>query len=222
MIQFLLLFDLNTLHTGAKAGVAVQCEDAALRGAGAVRRLIAAGEAAQKELHGLLGTNAQHRLDGAGHAQIRDVAGALGEHAVVGGGHVGVSAPERGDAAIQIVGHGQLLAGGLGVELHQREGGLVQRLQQAVRRGEGVVGVEVQIAAADEHQHRHGEGPAVVSGAPAASRSSAWARVRPLPEIFSPLTTVKAMFCSRLKVRSFFSSSCRPVSLATSPSAKMR
>ena len=27
MIQFLLLFDLDTLHIGAKAGVAVQCED---------------------------------------------------------------------------------------------------------------------------------------------------------------------------------------------------
>ena len=68
---------------------------------------------------------------------------------------MGMGAPQGGDAAVQIIGHGQLFAGGLGVKVHQCEGGLFPGLQQAVRRGEGVVAAPGQVAPADEHQHRH-------------------------------------------------------------------
>ena len=39
-----------------------------------------------------------------------------GEEALTGGGHMGVGAPQGGHPAVQIIGHGQLFAGGLGVE----------------------------------------------------------------------------------------------------------
>ena len=70
--------------------------------------------------------------------------------------------PKGGDTAIQVVGHGQLFAGGSSVELHQCKGGLVRlRLQQLIGGGKGIFGVEVQVAAADEHHHSHGKGAAV-------------------------------------------------------------
>ena len=40
--------------------------------------------------------------------------------------------PQGGDPAVQIVGHGQLFAGGLSVKIHHREGGSVRLRQQAV------------------------------------------------------------------------------------------
>ena len=70
--------------------------------------------------------------------------------------------PKGGDTAIQVVGHGQLFAGGSSVELHQCKGGLVRlRLQQLIGGGKGIFRVEVQVAAADEHQYRHAERAAV-------------------------------------------------------------
>ena len=79
--------------------------------------------APQKQLHALLRRDAQHRADGPRHAQVRHIAGPLGQHLPVRRGHVGVGAPQGGHPAVQIVPHGQLLAGGLGVEIHHREPG---------------------------------------------------------------------------------------------------
>ena len=48
------------------------------------------------------------------------------------------------------------------MELHQCKGRLVRlRLQQLIGGGKGIFGVEVQVAAADEHHHGHGKGAAV-------------------------------------------------------------
>ena len=81
--------------------------------------------------------------------------------------------PKGGDTAIQVVGHGQLFAGGSGVELHQCKGGLVRlRLQQLIDGGKGIFRVEVQVAAADEHQYRHAERAAVYHLAAVPRRAS--------------------------------------------------
>ena len=106
-----------------------------------------------------------------GHAQIGNISRSLGQDPQIRRGHMGVGAPHRADAPIQIVGQSQLLAGGLGVEIHQRKGGLLLFLpQQLVRRQEGVVGVVVQIAPADEIHHGDADGSAVIDAvAPAGS-----------------------------------------------------
>ena len=60
-----------------------------------------------------------------GHAPRSVISWHLGEYLHVRRGHVGVGTPKGGDTAIQIVGHGQLFAGGSSVELHQWGSGLV-------------------------------------------------------------------------------------------------
>ena len=60
-----------------------------------------------------------------------------------------MGAPEGADPAVQIVAHGQFLAGGLGVEVHQGKGCLALA-QDGVGPGEGVVRPPGEITAADE------------------------------------------------------------------------
>ena len=110
--------------------------------------------------------DADHRLGGAGHAQVGDKAQAFGEHLGVGGGHVGVGAPQGLDPPIQVPGHGPLLAGGLGVEVHQGEGGL-PLLQNLIHFGEGIVEVGVHAAPANEVDHPDGGAPGAVEHPPA-------------------------------------------------------
>ena len=110
-------------------------------------------------------------MDGAGHAQVADIARAAGQNLAVGCGHMGVGAPEGGDLAVQIVAHGQLFTGGLGVEIHQGEEGAVP-VQQPGSRGEGVVRVEVHAAAANQIQHADLDVPAGIDP-PAPARHAA-------------------------------------------------
>ena len=81
---------------------------------------------------------------------------------------MGVGAPHGADAAIQIVAQRQLLAGGLRVEVQQRKGGLlrlVQFPQQLVGGGEGIGGLPVQVAPADQRHNGDAQRTAVVHAA---------------------------------------------------------
>ena len=66
---------------------------------------------------------------------------------------MGVGAPEGLYPAVQVVPHGPLLAGGLGVEVHQHDVGPLHPLQNPVGGGEGVFKVAVHFAPADEVDH---------------------------------------------------------------------
>ena len=59
-----------------------------------------------------------NRVVRAGHAHIGDEGGAARQNALIGGGHVRVRADDGRDASVEIPAHGLLLAGGLGVNIH--------------------------------------------------------------------------------------------------------
>ena len=87
-----------------------------------------------------LGVGTQNAVDGSRHAQVGDVARPLGQHAGVGGGDVGVGAENDIDPPVQMVAHGQLLRGSLGVEV--QEGDVIVPLlavEDAIHHREGVV-----------------------------------------------------------------------------------
>ena len=67
---------------------------------------------------------------------------------------MGVGPPHGLDPAVQIIAHGPLFAGGLGVEVHQLDVG-VQAPEAVVGHGEGIVRVGVHLAPADEVQNPH-------------------------------------------------------------------
>ena len=127
----LLSGDFNGLGLGAKAGGGVDGEHGALQAALPGGCLIAAGQIAPEFGDGLFRTDAQDGFLGAGHADVGLVAGALAQHTAVGGGNVGVGAPDGADAAVKHVTHGQFLRGGLGVEVQQDQLG-VQVLEDLV------------------------------------------------------------------------------------------
>lgn len=115
--------DVQAFQSGTYAPVSVDGEEDALQLAGAIRTLIPGGETAQETVDRHVGPDAQHRLGGAGHAKIGDKPQAVGKDLGIGGGNVGVGAPHGSDVqteAVQMVSHGALFAGGLGVKVHHR------------------------------------------------------------------------------------------------------
>ena len=83
--------------------------------------------------------DADDAVVGAAHAHIGLVGGAAGQHALVGGGNVGVRAQDGSDAAIEMPAHGDLFAGGFGMKIDEDDFGL-DAGQQVVDGVEGVVG----------------------------------------------------------------------------------
>ena len=102
------------------------------------------------------------------HAQIGHKAKPLGQHLGVGGGHVGVGAPERLGAPVQIPGHSPLFAGGFGVKVYQHHVG-AHALQGPVGRGEGIFKITVHLAPADQVEHPDAQPLRAVVHAPAAA-----------------------------------------------------
>src|SRR5699024_270385 len=89
------------------------------------------------------------------------------EDARVGGLDVGVGAPDGGDAPVEVVGHGGLFAGGLGVEIDGYHLGL-GALEQGVGGEEGVIRVGVQGEAAEQvYEQQRPEGRAELGRAAA-------------------------------------------------------
>ncbi len=83
---------------------------------------------------------ADDRLQRAAHAGIALVGGAPGQHALVGGGHMGVRADDGGDFAVEVPAHGHFFTGGLGVEVHEDDGCIEPHpLNLAGDDGEGVL-----------------------------------------------------------------------------------
>ena len=81
---------------------------------------------------------------------------------------MGVRAPDGGHAPVEIVAEGELFARGLGVEVHERERGLLAAGEKPVGGRKRVLGVEVEVTAADEVHHADLHAAAVVH-APAAA-----------------------------------------------------
>ena len=98
--------------------------------------------------------HADYAVIGAAHAYVGLVGGSAGEHALVGGGDVGVRAQNGGDAAIQVPAHRHLLAGGFCVEVYHDDFGFDVG-EQRVGGVEGIVG-GVHENAALELDHRVG------------------------------------------------------------------
>jgi len=141
-------------HADAAAGIGVDGKEDGVELAGALGGLVLPGQLPQEQGDGALRHHPQNGLGRAGHAQVGDEAGALGEDLAVGGGHVGVGPPHGLDPSVQIPAHGPLLAGGLGVEVHQDHVGLGPFfLQDLVGQGEGGGQVAVQLEPAHEVQH---------------------------------------------------------------------
>jgi len=70
-------------------------------------------------------TAAKNGVVRAAHTDVGDICGTAGEDAFIGGDDVGVGAEDAGDAAVEIVAHGDLLGRGLGVDIKKDDVGLV-------------------------------------------------------------------------------------------------
>ena len=92
-------------------------QQAAERGLAFGGRQALAGHVGPEAGGGALLGHADDAVVVAAHAGIGLVGGAAGQDGVVGGGHVGVGADDEADAAVEAVRVGELLAGGLGVEV---------------------------------------------------------------------------------------------------------
>ena len=89
-------------------------------------------------LERLLALHPDHPADRPGHPDVGDVRRPARQHAGVGGGHVGVRAHAGGHPAVEVPAHGHLLAGGLGVHVHEHRVGAVAQLgERGVRLREG-------------------------------------------------------------------------------------
>ena len=111
----------HPLHLGAAAGAVVDGEDRALDLLVPVRGLEAGGQLPAEHGDALLPPDAQDRVKAPGHAHVGDVARPPGEDALVGGGDMGVGAPDGGGPPRQVIAHGQLFRGGLGVKIQEEE-----------------------------------------------------------------------------------------------------
>ena len=77
------------------------------------------GSAGEEALENDVGLHADHGVVRARHAAIGLVRRAAGQNASVGRRHVSVRADHGGYAAVQIPAHRHLLAGHLGVKIHE-------------------------------------------------------------------------------------------------------
>ena len=93
-------------------------------------------------------------MHGAGHAEVSEIPGALRQDLLVGGLHVRVRAPLGGNFSVKIIRHGKLFTCRLGVEI-QKHRKPVQLLQDLIDHAEGIVGPEVEIAAAQQVHNAH-------------------------------------------------------------------
>ena len=85
---------------------------------------------------------------------------------------MGVRPPQGLSPAVQIIPHGPLLAGGLGVKIHQHQIG-VHPLQRPVGRGKRVFQIAVHLAPADEVEHPDPQPLRAVEDSPAPAGDTA-------------------------------------------------
>src|SRR5688572_22496724 len=88
------------------------------------------------------GIYSEHRVARADHARVRHVRRALRKDARVGCGHVRVGTDDRGEAAVEMPAHRDLLAGGFGVPIENANARRVssELIEQTVDGAEWVVG----------------------------------------------------------------------------------
>ncbi len=86
----------------------VDFENRALDAAVFIRGLEPFGKLTTEHIQTLLPFHADDRIHAAGHTDIGDVTGAAGQNPDVGGGHVGMGAPDGGCPAVEVPAHGLL------------------------------------------------------------------------------------------------------------------
>src|SRR5680860_815343 len=95
------------------------------------------GNRSQKALQSPLLLHADNRSPCATHTGVRDISGALRQDPGVRGAHVGMGADHSANAAVQVMAHGHLLAGGLRVEVHKHVAHSMQLRQRLLHRFKG-------------------------------------------------------------------------------------
>ena len=80
-----------------------------------------------------------------GHARIGEIPGTPGQNLLIRRLNMRMGAPQSRNAAVQIIAHGQLLTGGLGMKIDQRKRSPLRFFQNTVRRRKGIVAVVIQI-----------------------------------------------------------------------------
>ena len=107
----------DSLDTQGLAGVGVDIDDRAADAyivGGNVERRMDVGEHGPEDA---VFASAEHRIVGSGHAEVGDVGGAVGQHALVGGGDMGMGAKDAADPPVEVPTHRDFFAGGLGMHL---------------------------------------------------------------------------------------------------------
>ncbi len=111
----------------------------------------------------------EHGIVRAGHADVTDVGHALGQHPLIGGDDMGVRPKAATRAAVEVIAHRNLLAGGLGVEVHYDQVRLLLKPRDPfVGGGIGAVGrLHEQPANQRQNPHHGALARLVQRGAPA-------------------------------------------------------
>src|SRR5439155_2072119 len=137
-IRFLKLSDAG--NGPGPAGGLVHVHDHGVELCGARCHLEAHRHLGQKTFQDALAVHADDAIARASHPDISDVGGALRQHALVSGLHVGVSANHGAAPAVQVPSQRNLLAGGLGVHVHDDNGcALAQSLALLARGAKRIV-----------------------------------------------------------------------------------
>ena len=165
--------------------------------AGALGLLIPLGQSTQEQVEGELRLDAQDGQPGARHAQIGEEPGALGEDLSVRRGDVGVGAPDCLDPSVQVPGHGPLLAGGLGVEVHQDHVALLHILppqdQVGLLEGTVQIGIELQPAHQVDDRDLQALGAVIDPKAPAGYPAGEVGRAEDIPVLLQKVGDLDAV-----------------------------
>ena len=121
----------------ARGGCGAQRDDDGVEPGVVLGGLEADAHVGAQRLDRLLLAHADDAAARAGHADVGDVGGAAGQHARVGRRDVGVRADDRGDAAVEVPAHRDLLARRLGMEVDEHVVGLAAQLLEDLRRSRG-------------------------------------------------------------------------------------
>src|SRR6185295_6861991 len=136
----------ETPDVGGPPRLGIDDDDHAVQRSRPLGRLEAHRHLAEEPLQDEIAVHADDAFGRAGHAEVRDVGRAARQHALVGRLHMTVRADDRTHPPVEVPAHGERLAGGLAVHVHQHDRRVLAQL------GDDLVGL-AKWAVDGRHEH---------------------------------------------------------------------
>jgi hypothetical protein len=122
--------DADALDSLGLFRIAVDCDQDAVNFDVAGRYLERKRHLRPERLQDAFAAAAEYRIVGAGHADIGDISSALGQNPLIGGHDMGMRSETEARPAVEMVAHGDFLAGCLGVKIDDYDLGILFDLRQ--------------------------------------------------------------------------------------------